>query len=466
MTDYQSKFTGEEIDDRLEKANTQVDWLQNNNTKVDFLKNKPFGEAKAFEDIVWNGDTTGLLYIPVTIMGQQGYYYKVSDEVLTREQLKKSTLMYSGILVGESEPVTEKVNLHNDVDNESLCINGMLAFSVAKENDELSNVDAGLSPITIPEPGIWFLYVGAEIFGEAVYTMSLITPYETVKINPKYIPGEVFGDNMSITVYFSQAETPDPINFEYAPGNFVFYKLSDAIPTIQELIETGTVTTNGVTEKFSNGFMQSLGEDIFAFGLPSGHKYAVASMAGRFLVDAEHDLIIDIPETGTYYACYIGTPLPEGLTVELNYVGTKKIHSKYLPIATENSFYIAPQDFTLETDPDGVIDLSLSKEIAEALGRKVSSGQLFVLKVKFDEEGVTAVFQHSGAGSFYMIEQSLIISLALRTDKNVKGFIAYISSLNGSSTTATTYGMRQPAVPTFAEFMEMLTETARERGLI
>ena len=164
----------------------QADWLQNDSAKPDFIKNKPFGESET--DIVWDGNTEGLTFVPVTLFGLQGYYYKVSDEYLTREQLENATLTTSGIFVGESGFITEGVNLYNDIDNESLCINGVFALSVAKANDELSFVDAGLSPIVIPEPGIWFLWAGEEAFGEVAYTMALSSIYGIKKIDPKFLP--------------------------------------------------------------------------------------------------------------------------------------------------------------------------------------------------------------------------------------------------------------------------------------
>ena len=165
----------------------QADWLQNDSTKPDFIKNKPFGEGVT--DIVWNGNTEGLICVPITLFGMQGYFYKVGNEPFTQEQLENATLTFSGAFGGTSEPITESVNLHNDIDNDSLCINGLLALSVAKANDELSYVDVGLdTPVTFPEAGIWFLWTGEEVFGEVAYTMALSSVYGIKKIDPKFLP--------------------------------------------------------------------------------------------------------------------------------------------------------------------------------------------------------------------------------------------------------------------------------------
>ena len=41
-------------------GSVQSDWNQTDSSAADFIKNKPFGEEKAFEPIVWDGNTEGL----------------------------------------------------------------------------------------------------------------------------------------------------------------------------------------------------------------------------------------------------------------------------------------------------------------------------------------------------------------------------------------------------------------------
>lgn len=155
------------------------------------LSDRPFYEGKAFEDVVWNGNTEGLTAVPATIMGMQVYFYKVSDVVLTTEQLEGATLTASGVFSGESEPTTQNASFNSETVNGSFCINSVMAICVAQANDELSCPDMGFEPTVFPEKGIWFLWTGEEVFGEVAYAMAFAAPYKVVQIADRFIPDTV-----------------------------------------------------------------------------------------------------------------------------------------------------------------------------------------------------------------------------------------------------------------------------------
>ena len=67
----------------------QTDWNQNDTTAKDYIKNRPGGYETGFE-ITWDGDTTGR--VSITSEGMLGAWYKVSDKILTADQIIGSTM--------------------------------------------------------------------------------------------------------------------------------------------------------------------------------------------------------------------------------------------------------------------------------------------------------------------------------------------------------------------------------------
>ena len=77
----------------------QTDWNQNDTTAKDYIKNRPGGYETGFE-ITWDGDTSGR--VSITAKGMPFAWYKVSDKILTADQIIGGTL--TAFDDGESRP--------------------------------------------------------------------------------------------------------------------------------------------------------------------------------------------------------------------------------------------------------------------------------------------------------------------------------------------------------------------------
>ena len=84
----------------------QTDWNQNDTTAKDYIKNRPGGYEEGFE-ITWDGDTTGRP--SATAEGMPNAWYKVSDKILTADQIIGSTVtgIYNGI--SQSSIITDEM---------------------------------------------------------------------------------------------------------------------------------------------------------------------------------------------------------------------------------------------------------------------------------------------------------------------------------------------------------------------
>ena len=83
MADYQSSFTGEEIDSLLQKVKdgAQSDYAQNDSTQPDYIKNRPFYTSGYKYE--WDGvaaDETKKVYGTAS---NSYYFYKISDGIMT-----------------------------------------------------------------------------------------------------------------------------------------------------------------------------------------------------------------------------------------------------------------------------------------------------------------------------------------------------------------------------------------------
>lgn len=82
MADYQSSFTGEEIDSLLQKVKdgVQSDYAQNDSTQPDYIKNRPFySSGYKYE---WDGVAADESKKVYGSKNRDYYFYKISDEIM------------------------------------------------------------------------------------------------------------------------------------------------------------------------------------------------------------------------------------------------------------------------------------------------------------------------------------------------------------------------------------------------
>lgn len=280
-----------------------------------------------------------------------------------------------------------------------------------------------------------------------------------------------FGDNLPVTEYFSQAETPNPVSFESAELGMTAYKVFDFILTTEQIMQGVTVKTNGVEENPLNGTMQSLGNVAVMFTMPSGYMYAGFAQSGELVIDPTYGITVNVPEVGIYFLLPYGTPLLEGLNIEVNYIGTKKIDPKYLPLNSTGIPTVTISERTIEGDY-----IYLTDEEANMV-YKISKTNLPAYVI-WSADGTAFIFNHIGSGNFSLVTTTTLINgsggtttqlltITLSYNHNNKAFEVSMYFSQSSSSTTTTYSLRgNTEQPTIAEVIEMLRESARERGLL
>ena len=83
MADYQSSFTGEEIDSLLRKVKdgVQSDYTQNDSSQPDYIKNRPFySSGYKYE---WDGTVADESKKVYGSENKNYYFYKISDEIMS-----------------------------------------------------------------------------------------------------------------------------------------------------------------------------------------------------------------------------------------------------------------------------------------------------------------------------------------------------------------------------------------------
>jgi hypothetical protein len=162
----------------------------------DELKNKPFGEIPPAFDIQWDGNMTGR---ETLANGEGEFFVKVSDEVLTKEQLLNATYYFNDgyvetILEEDIQEVNELgiIQIFNDI------------LVVTSANDFING--AGLPEGSVSN-GVWFMNITDASGAEDVYYINrLVAPTIVKKIDSEYLDLEGFAKTEDLEGY---AKTED-----------------------------------------------------------------------------------------------------------------------------------------------------------------------------------------------------------------------------------------------------------------
>lgn len=231
-------YHGWQYVEELGGEQVQSDYAQNDPTAKDYIKNRPGGYEEGFE-ITWDGDTTGR--VSITVEDMPLAWYKVSDKILTLDQI-----------IGSTITVVQNGKTHQDVIadfhiHEMEC--GYLVYEfaliVATKQGTFNLSDANVS---IPEPGIYF--ANGILGGVSILTSSFsnIIP---IPFPDKYIPDTIarkdeiytnYNHTMSIT-WDGNTDGKDTFLFNGSG----YYKMSDNVPAFKR-IQSLSTTSNGSSE--------------------------------------------------------------------------------------------------------------------------------------------------------------------------------------------------------------------------
>lgn len=180
MADYKLDYTGEEVNSAIGKVldgqvsgGTQSDYTQNDATQPDYIKNRPGGYYQTVPgvDITWDGVIGDR---PKVQLDEGMYMVKVSDEILTAEQMIGATATMVQGSGNQSALVTEKDIWSGD------------GFVAALRETIASFSKKAIEGLSVPETGTYFSHM--EEAGDKTYVSSLTKP-ETQELVP--IPGEL-----------------------------------------------------------------------------------------------------------------------------------------------------------------------------------------------------------------------------------------------------------------------------------
>ena len=158
----------------------QTDWNQNDITAKDYIKNRPGGYEEGFE-ITWDGDTTGRP--SATAEGMSNAWYKVSDKILTVDDIIGATATAVQNGVSQSFVVTSDIVVREDY-GASISEGTII---IATKQGTYDSAMEGPS-ISIPETGVYFPYMSS--VGTTMYTSSL-SNIIAHPFDDKYIPDSI-----------------------------------------------------------------------------------------------------------------------------------------------------------------------------------------------------------------------------------------------------------------------------------
>lgn len=143
------------------------------------LKDKPFGEEKAFEPIVWDGNTEGLESVE---LGAETQLYKVSDQIIA-DSKDIAYYRYHNTANGgvDIDTAGDQITVTSIADGVFLSTDKMfLCCSVPFSNKGID--------IT---PGVYF---GKSVLSDRTFTTTVMYPSNTIKtLDEKYMPDSVKG---------------------------------------------------------------------------------------------------------------------------------------------------------------------------------------------------------------------------------------------------------------------------------
>jgi hypothetical protein len=161
---------------------------------------------------------------------------------------------------------------------------------------------------------------------------------QTNEAMPSFIKNKPFEDNIEITETFIMTDDADLVTIHAGTG-FTAYKLFDTILTKEQILDSLSVTISpgGVGSavcSFSDATFQNLTEDSFiAFG-ENGVTIAIVPRPDKLQYYTSNITVpteLNLTETGFYILVETFDTIPSGTIVEINYKGTKKIDSKFIP---------------------------------------------------------------------------------------------------------------------------------------
>lgn len=516
MDDYQSSFSGEEIDDILAKAKSgdftvQSDYAQNDSTQLDYIKNRPFYTIDGFS-YEWDGTTPDETK-KVSGDDSRYFYYKISDNIMSVSDLigAKTTINSQKNTITESSIETYE--------------NGSFCYKFYNYELVLVCVKAGsfatlLGTVELT-PGLWFMHPG--------FIVSLLEKEAEIKqIDNEYIAKATAldDDNADLPVTAGLVESELKKKADLVDGKIPVEQLPDGIGGG----ESGTLvqqqadyTQNDSTEvdfiknrpvytkdeyrhtvvwgdENQDYTMYKVGDivpdlnDNFTLTLTVESQDASELSVIEYIATKENiiqetdadEIGVLIGDDGGTFAFYLLSSELDGMspglyiadldtinddvvnvgldiTMEVIYSPKKTLSPEYIPSNSTKDIVIdAPEDWLSGTTPTDIpiTDLNVLAQLMGMMYR-VTSARIFVrFLLPVAGETVVAPAQLCGGGTMII---PILESEHLFVFDSSSMSLVYSKTREFSSTeateTASTYGLRQPSLA------DTILASMEERGL-
>ena len=220
-------IANDEANTALASANTYTDeQIDGHEHSFNDLKDKPFGEEKAFEPIVWDGNTEGLesIVIPANddINRLEIVFYKVADEyikIADADEVESYTILAE---IGGKEQIqimTPEITTQMGLDFVTVSEHGCIFEGYIVSSD--GQVQYPDSSVVVPS-GVWFVKNSIAEIGLTAYVTEFIPSVTTKPIDEKYIP-----DTIATTIYVDEQIASEVAN--------LLNNSTEAVDSIMEL---------------------------------------------------------------------------------------------------------------------------------------------------------------------------------------------------------------------------------------
>ncbi len=183
-------------------SSVQSDLSQNDPTAPDYVKNRTHYEETTTVNeplnITWDGNTEGLVSVG-------GMMYKVSDLVLTDEQIKSASIFFAGTEMPMTDDDWAAMVASGNVTEEIVNLNFLVMF--------VRKAGAVVQGVALPETGIYFAN-NQTGYVSSLTTTEPVPQTKTVvhKLDKKFLPDDVGGGAFVVEVDWDNYKAITPLN--------------------------------------------------------------------------------------------------------------------------------------------------------------------------------------------------------------------------------------------------------------
>lgn len=300
---------------------TEVDWEES-------VVNKPFEDTRVMINYSYE-ENPNPVYFDCAPIGYS--FYKISDMMLTKEDIFNSKVTINDRKIDEFADNDVLIETNELFIVQDTSVSNGYAFCVCYATGTCPFTFMGYSlSVNVPEVGIYRVN-GLGLGMSDISTIEIFVSGELKTLDPKFI-SDMYYDTR-IRSYYSQAENPNPLQFDNTMMNMSFYKVSDLIPTKSEIFNIIKLVINGDECTFDKQLINVETDDfIHVTTDDTSYSFCFINKSGTLsFTYSGYPMSLDVPEAGIYYQRSLNAGVPEGRTIEFLFGGElKQIDPKFI----------------------------------------------------------------------------------------------------------------------------------------